>query len=71
MTTGTVTLGAYDGDPIPLDVAAELTMAARVLDETAAADIHDTADMIRSAVALRMRLRGLAAAMEAERGEGQ
>lgn len=65
-------LHSYDGgDPTPLDVADALNMAARVLDETAGADIHDHTDMIRSAVILRMRLRNLAAAVIAERGEGQ
>ncbi|MET8803582.1 hypothetical protein [Streptomyces sp. NPDC004546] len=71
MSTNT-TLSTYDdGDPTPLNVANELDMAARVLSETANASIFDDSDMIRSAVALRMRLRGLAAAVLAERGEGQ
>ncbi|WP_020141155.1 hypothetical protein [Streptomyces sp. 351MFTsu5.1] len=62
-------LRTYDyGDPTPLDMATELRMAAETLAETATADIHDDSDMIRSAVALRMRLRSLAAAVEAQRG---
>jgi hypothetical protein len=65
-------LSAYDGgDPTPASVSGELRMGAEILDETATADIHSDADMIRSAVALRMRLRALVAAVTAERGEGQ
>jgi hypothetical protein len=64
------TLSTYDdGEPSLLNVAQELTMAARILNETAGASIYDDSDMIRSAVALRMRLRGLTAAVRAERGE--
>lgn len=63
-------LDSYDyGAPIPFDVTAELAMTAEILDETAGASIHNDEDMIRSAVALRMRLRSLAAAVIAERGE--
>lgn len=61
-------LHTYDGG-IVLDVASELAMTAETLKETATASIHNDEDMIRSAVALRMRLRSLAAAVIAERGE--
>jgi hypothetical protein len=65
-------LRTYDyGDPVPLDVTDELRMAAEALTETATSDIHDVEDMIRSAVKLRFRLRSLAAAVSADRGEGQ
>jgi hypothetical protein len=66
------TLSTYDGgDPLAQDVATELSMARTVLDETSHADIHDGSDMIRSAVVLRIRLRNLVSAVDAERGEGQ
>jgi hypothetical protein len=61
-------LHTYDGG-ISLDVASELAMTANALNETASASIHSSEDMIRSAVTLRMRLRSLAAAVNAERGE--
>ncbi|MCM1976803.1 hypothetical protein [Streptomyces sp. G1] len=64
-------LGAYNGGPCHEDVDAELRMAARVLESTATASVHDQEDMIRSAVALRIRLVALAAAVNAERGEGR
>lgn len=63
-------LNTYDdGDPYPQDIASELRMTAEALDETATADIHNDSDMIRAAVVLRIRLRALAAAVHAERGE--
>ncbi|MFC9637161.1 hypothetical protein ACFTZF_01255 [Streptomyces mirabilis] len=72
MNTNATPLSTYDsGDPTPASVSAELRMAAEILDETATADIHSDSDMIRSAVALRMRMRALVAAIDAERGEGQ
>ncbi|QDN58691.1 hypothetical protein [Streptomyces sp. S1D4-20] len=72
MSMNATPLSAYDGgDPTPASVSAELRMAAEILDETATADIHSDADMIRSAVALRMRLRALVAALDAKAGEGQ
>lgn len=59
-------LHTYDGgDPHPQDVAGELRMAVKALDETATASIHNDSDMIRSAVTLRIRLRALAAAVQA------
>lgn len=68
----TTPLHTYDdGDPAPLDVASELRMTAEALAETASADIHNDQDMIRSAVILHIRLRALAAAVNAERGEGR
>ncbi|MER6065101.1 hypothetical protein ABT167_28835 [Streptomyces sp. NPDC001792] len=60
-----------DDDMNPLDVTAELRMTAEALERTASADICSDRDMIRTAVVLRMRLRSLAAAVLAERGEGQ
>ncbi|MFJ4623039.1 hypothetical protein [Streptomyces sp. NPDC088812] len=63
-------LHTYDGGaPNPQSVAAELRMTARVLEETATASIHNHEDTIRAAVVLRIRLRGLAAAVLDERGE--
>ena len=60
-----------DGDANPQNMAAELRMTAKAIEETAGADIHDDSDMIRAAVVLRIRLRSLAAAVLAERGEGE
>ncbi|WP_328757445.1 hypothetical protein [Streptomyces sp. NBC_00271] len=70
MSMNATPLSAYDdSDPAPASVSAELRMAAETLDETATADIHSDTDMIRSAVALRMRLHALVTALDAERGE--
>ncbi|MFM9811626.1 hypothetical protein ACKI16_24325 [Streptomyces scabiei] len=64
------TLSFYDyGDPIHLGMTAELDMVARILDETASASIHNETAMRHAAIALRYRLRNLAAAVKAERGE--
>lgn len=63
-------LDTYDyGDPIPSDITDELAMTAEIIHETATASIHNVDDMIRAAVGLRHRLRTLAAAVTAERGE--
>jgi hypothetical protein len=49
----------------------EIAATRRILDEIAALNIHSHTDMLRAAVALDCRVRGLLAALDAERGEGQ
>ncbi|MFG2473565.1 hypothetical protein [Streptomyces fagopyri] len=49
-----------------LDV--EIAVSRRALDETAACDIHSHMDMLHAAVTLDCRVRGLLAALDAERG---
>jgi hypothetical protein len=51
----------------PLDV--EIAATRRILDETAPLNIHSHTDMLKAAVALDCRVRGLLAALDAERGE--
>lgn len=62
-----------DRDGRPAECAPPLDRARRsareVLDEKAGANIHDHDEMIRAAVGLEMRLRGLLAALDAEEGE--
>ncbi|MDQ0831924.1 hypothetical protein QF032_003768 [Streptomyces achromogenes] len=53
----------------PGDVRFELRGAHRLLDEVAAANIHDHTEMLVTAVRLDYRLRSLVAALHAERGE--
>jgi hypothetical protein len=55
----------------PFDLDVEIAVTRRVLDETAALNIHDDNDMRSAAFALNARIRNLLAAVEAERGEGQ
>jgi hypothetical protein len=56
-----------DDSPGPLDD--ELRMAREILDQTAISNVHDGEAMIRAAVGLRMRLRGLLGALDADRGK--
>lgn len=55
----------------PFGLAVQITVTRRILDETAALNIHDANDMRSAAFALNARIRSLLAAVEAERGEGQ
>ncbi|MFD3530488.1 hypothetical protein [Streptomyces sp. NPDC058664] len=48
----------------PVDSA--IQRAREVLEEYASANIHDHNEMIRAAISLEMRLRGLVAALDAE-----
>ncbi|NEA61340.1 hypothetical protein [Streptomyces sp. SID12488] len=50
---------------------AEIAVTRRILDETAPLNIHSSEDMLKAAVALDCRVRGLLAALDAERGEGR
>jgi hypothetical protein len=54
-------------EPESLDV--EIAVTRRILDETAPLNIHSPGDMLKAAVALDCRIRGLLAALDAERGE--
>ncbi|MFF0127338.1 hypothetical protein ACFYTG_16650 [Streptomyces mirabilis] len=63
--------GADDVSPAPESLDIEIAVTRRILDETAALNIHDHRDMLKAAVALNCRVRGLLAALDAERGEGQ
>ncbi|MFD9116212.1 hypothetical protein ACFU6M_06085 [Streptomyces bottropensis] len=49
----------------------EIAVTRRILDETAPLNIHDHHAMLKAAVALDCRVRGLLAALDAERGEGR
>lgn len=69
-------MSAYDplydpARPLPPVESLDLELAAtdRILDETAGLNIHSDDDMLRAAVALNIRLRLLAEAVRAERGE--
>ena len=55
----------------PFDLAVEITVTRRLLDETAGLNIHDDTDMMKAAFSLNTRLRCLLAAIQAERGETQ
>lgn len=61
--------GPDDTTPAPETLDIEIAVTRRILDETAALDIHSHADMLNAAVALDCRVRGLLAALDAERGE--
>ncbi|MFJ9474699.1 hypothetical protein ACIRRI_06745 [Streptomyces mirabilis] len=63
--------GPDDTTPEPASLDIEIAVTRRILDETAALNIHDHMDMLKAAVALDCRVRGLLAALDAERGEGQ
>lgn len=57
--------------PAPESLDVEIAVTRRILDETAPLNIHSHGDMLRAAVALDCRVRGLLAALDAERGEGK
>ena len=57
--------------PSPESLDVEITVTRRILDETAPLNIHSHSDMLKAAVALDCRVRGLLAALDTERGEGQ
>ncbi|MCX4592354.1 hypothetical protein OG819_22255 [Streptomyces sp. NBC_01549] len=63
--------GPDDTTPAPESLAVEIAVTRRILDETAVLNIHDDRDMLKAAVALNCRVRGLLAALDAERGEGK
>ncbi|MFJ8027430.1 hypothetical protein [Streptomyces sp. NPDC096311] len=63
--------GPDDVTPEPASLDIEIAVTRRILEETAALNIHDHTDMLKAAVALNCRVRGLLAAVAAERGEGQ
>lgn len=49
----------------------ELQLTREYLDKAAVANIHDHTAMLKAATGLNYRLRSLAAAIDAERGEGE
>lgn len=63
--------GPDDTTPEPASLGIEIAVTRRILAETAALNIHDRRDLLKAAVALDCRVRGLLAALDAERGEGQ
>lgn len=60
-----------DNDDGPASLAGEIRITQQTLTETASLNIHDHTAMIRAAVQLDCRVRGLLAAYEAERGEAK
>lgn len=63
--------GPDDLSPAPESLDIEIATTRRIIDETAALNIHDHMDMLKAAVALNCRVRGLLAALDAERGESR
>lgn len=63
--------GPDDESPAPESLDIEIAATRHMLKETAPLNIHDDVDMLKAAVALDCRVRGLLAAIEAERGEGK
>jgi hypothetical protein len=63
--------GPDEEPPFPASLDGELKLTRELLDEIADANIHDHRAMLKAAVALDCRVRGLLAALDAERGEGQ
>lgn len=63
--------GPDEETPFPASLEGELKLTRRLLAEVATANIHDHTAMLKAAVALNCRARGLLAALDAERGEGQ
>lgn len=63
--------GPDDLSPAPESLGVEIATARRIIGETSVLNIHDHMDMLKAAVALNCRVRGLLAALDAERGEGQ
>ncbi|QIY96942.1 hypothetical protein HEP87_26760 [Streptomyces sp. S1D4-11] len=63
--------GPDEEPPFPASLDGELKLTRQLLNEVATANIHDHPDMLKAAVALNCRVRGLLAALDAERGEGQ
>ncbi|GAB2732623.1 hypothetical protein [Streptomyces bullii] len=57
--------------PTTASLDVEIAVTRRILDETADLNIHSDGDMRSAAFALNCRVRGLLAAIEAERGEGR
>lgn len=57
--------------PSPESLDVEIAATRKILAETAPLNIHSHSDMLRAAVALDCRVRGLLAALEAKRGEGR
>lgn len=61
--------GPDDAEPFACLLDGELKLAREALDRHATDNIHDHNAMVRAAVELDYRLRALAAAVNAERGE--
>ena len=55
--------------PEPTSLDGEIAITRRILEETAVLNIHDHMAMVQAAAALDCRVRGLLAALDAERGE--
>ncbi|MFM9589855.1 hypothetical protein ACKI1J_14970 [Streptomyces scabiei] len=55
--------------PLPASVDGELRLAREYVASVASANIHDHKAMVKAAVGLDHRLRGLIAALDTERGE--
>ncbi|MCI3240238.1 hypothetical protein [Streptomyces spinosisporus] len=60
--------GPNDPSPEPASLAVEIAASRRILDETAGLNIHDHSAMLHAAVSLNLRLRGVLAALDKERG---
>jgi hypothetical protein len=58
--------GPDDDAPKPAALDLELAATRQVLDETAALNIHDPAEMLTAAVRLNIRLRNLLAALDTD-----
>jgi len=61
--------GPDEEPPLPSSVDVELRLSREYLDKVADANIHDPQAMVKAAAGLNYRLRGLVAALAAERGE--
>jgi hypothetical protein len=60
-----------EATPEHASLAVEIAVTRRILNETAALNIHDDNDMRSAAFALNARIRSLLAAVEAERGRAR
>lgn len=67
-TTYVPLFGPDDTVPEPASLEVEVAAARRILAETAGLNIHGYSDMLRAAVSLGCRLRGVLAALDKERG---
>ncbi|MFF8100129.1 hypothetical protein ACF07S_10195 [Streptomyces sp. NPDC016640] len=60
-----------DAEVLPASLDGELRLAREYLAQAATSNIHDHVAMLKIAVGFDHRLRGLIAAIEAERGESR
>ncbi|MEU8528502.1 hypothetical protein AB0C77_23385 [Streptomyces sp. NPDC048629] len=60
--------GSDDATPEPATLDIEIALTRQILDETATLNIHSRDDMLKAAVALNCRARGLLAALDEEAG---